>query len=143
MRSILLLSLSLATALCLTGCPTVDLGDNPPDPGICQPDRGYFETVIWPQFVAPQDPTLSCVDAAGCHRDSDGRSGFRVAVPAAGAPVDFDANYDSVVFFLNCSDPASSRLLTKPLTGVQSHAGGDMFNRGSASEQAFLQWFTP
>ncbi|HWN71723.1 MAG TPA: hypothetical protein VNM90_28995 [Haliangium sp.] len=133
----------LAAPLCLAGCPTVDLGDNPPDPGICQPDRGYFEDVIWPQFIAPSNPDDSCVDAPGCHRVNDGRSGFRVSVPTGGEPVDFDGNYDSVVFFLNCSDPSSSRLFTKPLAGVQDHAGGDLFGRGDASAQAFLQWFTP
>jgi hypothetical protein len=137
------LALALAAALCLTGCPTVDLGDNPPDPGICQPDRGYFEDVIWPQFIAPQDPAASCVSAAGCHRVNDGRSGFRVDVPVGGEAVDYASNYDSVVFFLNCSDPASSRLYTKPLAGVQEHAGGDLFSAGEAPAQAFLQWFTP
>jgi hypothetical protein len=134
---------ALAATLALAGCPTVDLGDNPPDPGICQPDRGYFEDVIWPQFIAPQNAADSCVNAAGCHRVNDGRSGFRVNVPTGGEPVDFSGNYDSVVFFLNCSDPASSRLFTKPLAGVQEHAGGDLFSAGEAPAQAFLEWFDP
>lgn len=141
MRSIILLSLSPVAVLCLAGCPTVDLGDNPPDPGLCQPDRGYFEDVIWPQFIAPADAASSCVSAAGCHRVNDGRSGFRVNVPAGGGAVDFAGNYDSTVFFLNCSDPASSRLFTKPLAGVQEHAGGDIFGAGDAQAQAFLDWF--
>lgn len=141
MRSALLFSFSAAFALLSTGCPTVDLGDIPPDPGQCRPDQAYFEDVIWPEFLAPADPALSCVDAVGCHRDSDGRSGFRVSVPAAGEPVNYNRNYDSVVFFLNCNDPAASRLLTKPISGVLDHAGGDMFGPGSESAEIFLQWF--
>ncbi|WP_045118884.1 hypothetical protein [Haliangium ochraceum] len=125
----------------LAGCPTVDLGDTPPDPGQCRPDRGYFEDVIWPSYIAPDDAALSCVDAAGCHRDSDGRSGFRVRVPRAGEAVDFSSNYDSVVFFLNCSDPGASRMLTKPQSGLVDHAGGDIFAGNSASAEAFLDWF--
>jgi hypothetical protein len=140
MRCISLCFLSAAAALCLAGCPTVDLGDTPPDPGQCRPDRGYFEDVIWPQFIAPADAELSCVDAVGCHRANDGRSGFRVSVPSGGA-IDFDANYDSVVFFLNCTDPAASRLLTKPMSGVQEHAGGNLFAPGDPAVDVFLQWF--
>jgi hypothetical protein len=141
MRCISLCLLSAVAVLSLAGCPTVDLGDTPPDPGQCQPDRGYFDEVIWPQFIAPQDAALSCVDAVGCHRSNDGRSGFRVSVPSGGGPVDFSGNYDSVVFFLNCNDPASSRLLTKPMSGAQEHAGGNLFDPGDPAVEAFLQWF--
>lgn len=138
MRCISLCLLTAAAALCLVGCPTVDLGDTPPDPGQCRPDRGYFDDVIWPQLIAPEDPERSCVDAVGCHRANDGRSGFRVSVPGDN---NLDGNYDSVVFFLNCNDPAASRLLTKPMSGVQEHAGGNLFAPGDPVVDAFLQWF--
>lgn len=137
MRCISLCLLSAAAALCLAGCPTVDLGDTPPDPGQCRPDRAYFDEVIWPQFIAPDNPELSCVDAVGCHRSNDGRSGFRVNVSGD----DLTANYDSVVFFLNCNDPVASRLLTKPMSGVQEHAGGNLFALDDPAVEIFLQWF--
>ncbi len=138
----LVVSVAALAAALLAGCPTVDLGDTPPDPGQCRPDFAYFQTVVWDQYIAPADAELSCVDAVGCHRDGDGRSGFRVALPAGDAPVDYRGNYDRVVFFLNCNDPASSRLLTKPISGVIDHAGGDLFGPGSEAEAAFLDWFS-
>ncbi|WP_428261839.1 hypothetical protein [Haliangium sp.] len=140
-RSVAFAGMTLA-ALVSTGCPTVDLGDVPPDPGQCRPDFAYFRDVVWPEYIAPQDPDRSCVDAVGCHRANDGRSGFRMSVAQGGQGVDFQANYDGVVFFLNCNDPSASRLLTKPLTGVLDHAGGDLFAPGSASETVFLDWFS-
>lgn len=123
-----------------SGCPTLDLGEAPPDPGTCRPDPVYYSDVIWPEFIAPADDNLSCVSASGCHAADDGRSSFRVNTDT---PVDHDANYTIVTRFLNCGSPDSSSLLTKPLGGVDSHGGGDLFSSGSNSEQVFLQWFNP
>ncbi len=131
-----------ATVLAAAGCPTVDLGDNPPDPGQCRPDMAYFETVIWSEFIDTGDPATSCVDTAGCHRDSDGRSAFRVVLPPTDQPVDFRANYARVVPFLNCGAPEASVLLAKPLRGVSTHAGGDPVQPGSDEERIFLEWFS-
>lgn len=134
--------------LCLlssAGCPTVDLGDVPPDPGQCRPDPGYFRDVIWGGYLAPADEMRSCVSQAGCHRTGDGRSALRLSVPPAGMPdaVDHDANYAVVTRFLNCGSPAASSLLSKPIGGVDPHGGGDMFAAGSEPETLFLQWFGP
>lgn len=138
-RRSLLIPLALAV---LAGCPTVDLGDVPPDPGQCRPDRAYFRDVVWPQFIAPADPARSCVDAVGCHRQDDGRSGLRLVMPPAGSDqVDYDRNYDAVVPFLNCGDPTSSTMLSKPMSGIDSHAGGDLFDPGSEPAQLFEAWF--
>lgn len=133
----------LALVALLAGCPTVDLGDVPPDPGQCRPDRAYFRDVIWPELLAPADPMRSCVDAAGCHRRDDGRSALRLTVPADGQldQVDYDRNYDAVVPFLNCGAPESSSLLTKPLSGIDSHAGGDLFDPNSEPDTRFQMWF--
>ena len=120
------------------GCPTLDLGEAPPDPGTCRPDPGYYRDVIWPDYLAPADPALSCVVEAGCHDAANGRSSFRVSTVE---PIDHDANYQVVTRFLNCGSPEASSMLTKPIGGVDSHGGGDLFNSGSMSETTFLDWF--
>lgn len=129
--------IAVVIALTSTGCPTVDLGDEPPDPGQCRPDPGYYETVIWPEFLAPADPQLSCVGEAQCHRADNGTSGFRLETD----PVDHNDNYNSVIRRLNCGTPEASRLLTRPAAGVDTHGGGDMFELTSPQAQIFLDWF--
>ena len=116
----------------------MDLGETPVAPGACRPSRAYFETVIWPEFLAPADDSLSCVNAAGCHRRADGRSSFRLAVD----PVDNNANYEVSTRFLNCGSVAASSLLTKPLSGVDAHGGGDLFGSGDAAFTTFTDWFS-
>lgn len=119
------------------GCPTVDLGDTPVSPGSCRPDPAYYRDVIWPEFIAPGDASRSCVAAAGCHRIEDGRSALRLATD----PVDEARNYDNFTRFLNCGAPEASAALTKPLSGVDPHGGGDLFAPGSDPETTFLAWF--
>ena len=130
----------LALALCsvlATGCPTVDLGETPAEPGSCRPDRAYFENTMWPEFFAPADEARSCVDEAACHRIEDGRSALRFETN----PLDQNRNYDVVTRFLNCGAPEASSALTKPLDGVDPHGGGELFGAGSAPEETFLEWF--
>lgn len=136
-RLLILLSLAGLTGL---GCPTLDLGEPPPDPGTCRPDPAYYRDVIWPEYIAPADANLSCVSASGCHDASNGRSSFRVSTAD---PVDHPANYQIVTRFLNCGSPESSPMLTKPIGGLDSHGGGDLFTSGSNAEQVFLSWFNP
>jgi hypothetical protein len=125
----------------LAGCPTVDLGDAPPDPGQCRPDPAYFEQTLWSNYLVTANPATSCASQAGCHRREDGRSALRLELPADGEPVDFDTNYAVVTRFLNCGTPDASPLYTKPVSGVNSHGGGDLFAPGSASASVFLDWF--
>jgi len=129
---------AIASAILLSGCPTVDLGETPVSPGACRPDPAYFEDVIWPEFIDTADDTKSCVSEGGCHQLENGRSAFRVSLTT---PIDFSANYNVATRFLNCGTPSASTLLTKPLSGVDSHGGGDLLTPGSASETAFLDWF--
>ncbi|HYU15365.1 MAG TPA: hypothetical protein VEL05_04820 [Candidatus Acidoferrum sp.] len=121
-----------------TGCPTVDLGETPVSPGSCRPDPGYYREVMWPEFFAPADEARSCVAASACHRIEDGRSALRLETAD---PVDQDHNYDIVSRFLDCGAPEASSTLTKPLSGVDPHGGGDLFGPGSAPEATFLEWF--
>ena len=129
-------------ALCLlplAACPTVDLGETPVSPGACRPDPAYFEDVIWPEFIDTGDAQTSCVVEGGCHQLENGRSAFRVSLVE---PIDYSANYNVVSRFLNCGTPSASPLLTKPISGVDSHGGGDLFAPDSASEDVFLGWFS-
>lgn len=122
----------------LSACPTVDLGETPVSPGSCRPDPVYFEENIWPIFIDTGDMQTSCVGEGGCHQLENGRSAFRVSVAQ---PIDFTANYNVTTRFLNCGTPSASSLLTKPISGVGSHGGGDLFAPGSANETIFLDWF--
>jgi hypothetical protein len=137
MRPATMAVLCFALAL-LGGCPTVDLGDQPPDPGVCRPDMQYFHDVIWPQYLAPADPAKSCVANTGCHQIATGRSALRLQT----MPVDDIQNYQTAIRFLNCGTPEASRLLTYPLIGGEPHGGGDVFtDPNDPAIQAFLGWF--
>ncbi|MBT8495679.1 MAG: hypothetical protein KJO07_21705 [Deltaproteobacteria bacterium] len=136
MRRILRACIALTgLAMCL-GCPTVDLGETPVAPGSCRPSRVYFDTVIWPEYLAPSTEA-SCVGDSGCHRRSDGRSSLRLTTD----PVDLGENYDVTTRFLNCGSAANSSLLTKPLSGQDAHGGGELFGSGDPAFDTFLDWF--
>jgi hypothetical protein len=122
----------------LAGCPTVDLGDQPPDPALCRPDMAYYKDHIWPEFLAPADTTRSCVSQSGCHQAATGRSALRLETN----PVDDTRNYEVVTRFLNCASPEVSPLLGKPLKGADPHGGGDLFPTTSdPAVVVFLGWF--
>jgi hypothetical protein len=129
-------TLVLVCAPALLGaCPTVDLGDQPPDPEQCRPDMQYFHDHIWPEYLAPADTAKSCVAQSGCHGDS---TAFHLRTQ----PVDDAFNYLATARELNCAMPSESPLLTKPLVGGDPHGGGDVFT--STSDPAvvvFLGWF--
>ncbi|HVV84748.1 MAG TPA: hypothetical protein VHE35_16900 [Kofleriaceae bacterium] len=134
---LLRLGLSLVTLAPLAGCPTVDLGDTPPDPGVCRPDRSYFDSTIWPMYLAPSDEAHSCVKG-GCHGDDRGVSALRLDTTE---PIDLARNYDVATRFLNCGTPEASLLYTKPLRGLENHGGGDIFTATDAQADVFRMWF--
>jgi hypothetical protein len=129
-----------ALALAVAGCPTVDLGDQPPDVGLCNPPGGmpYFMTDVWPKFLTIADTgsrKSNCTDD-GCHDLAHGM----ILDPRT--PVDFAKNYRVVQTYLNCGAPETSELLTKPLAGQDAHGGGDIFaNESDPAVQTFLGWF--
>ncbi len=130
-------AVALAALLC-TGCPTVDLGDDPVEPGVCRPDPDFFRTRVWPEFLAQPDMAKTCVGRSGCHAEADGRSALRLDNIE---PIDFTRNYQVVTRFLNCGTPDASSLYTKPLGGEDPHGGGDLVVSGDAASNVFLQWF--
>ena len=125
----------------LTGCPTVDLGQEPPPPGLCRPDIAYYQDVVWVEIIDSPDPELSCVNASGCHQRANGRSALRLITGPALTPSEHTQNYEVVTRFLNCGTPGASSLLTKPISGVDPHGGGDLFGPASATEDLFCGWF--
>jgi hypothetical protein len=126
----------------LTGCPTVDLGEDLVQPGVCRPDPTYFREEIWPNFLAPADTARSCVAASGCHAADNGRSALRLEPDPNDAQL--TDNYAVTVRFLNCASPNDSPLLTKPLAGIDTHGGGDIFpNTMDTAVMTFEGWFGP
>ena len=65
----------------------------------------------------------------GCHATEDGRSALRLraADRAALTDADWDANYDVVTRYLNCSTPSASPFITKPEAENDPHGGGDLW----------------
>lgn len=128
----------VVAALLCSSCETLDLGENPPDPGSCRPDFAYYRDTLWPEYLAAPDSALSCVTASGCHDIADGRSALRVDTSE---PVDHEFNYSVVTRFLDCASPDTSPLLLKPLSGQEEHGGGDLFDENAAVVGTFLDWF--
>jgi len=123
----------------VSGCPTIELGEEPESPTLCRPNQAYYQDVIWPDFIEiAGNDAASCTAAAGCHDIADGRSALRLSTAA---PIDHDQNYRIVIRYLNCADPGSSSMLTKPMTGIDAHGGGDLFNQTDMPRDIFLQWF--
>ena len=130
-------ALAACCLLALAGCPTVDLGDTPPDIGLCTPAKGmdYFVNNIWPMYLHPSG-AKDCAQSSGCHAMAHGLS------LSTQTPIDFTANYRVTQQYLNCGTPSASELLTKPLAGIDGHGGGDLFaDTNDPAVKVFLAWF--
>lgn len=123
-------------ALLLCGCPTVDLGDEPPAVGLCNPAGGmdYFANQIAPNFLRLADRTNGCGRSAMCHDRAHGAA-FDLANPMS------TANYVLAKNYLDCGQPRQSQLLTKPLAGEDGHGGGDLIQPNGAEMMVFMGWF--
>jgi hypothetical protein len=132
-------ALRVCCLFALAGCPTVDLGEEPPDIGACIPNGGmdYFQNTIWPVVLHPADATKDCAKS-GCHQAPGGAGGLGFST---NVPADFVEDYQAAQHELNCTTPTASLLLTKPLAGVDGHGGGDIFTMSDPQYQAFLNWF--
>jgi hypothetical protein len=138
LRRLCIACMWLSAVSLLAACPTVDLGDQPPVPGDCQPDPVMFRDEIWPMALSTGDDATTCVKA-NCHSQATGRSGLRL-IENPITQADHDANYDSVTRYLNCAAPESSRLVTKPLTGIDGHGGGDLWTSGTEPVLTVEEW---
>jgi hypothetical protein len=124
------------SALLVCGCPTVDLGDEPPAAGLCNPAGGmeYFAQEIVPNFLRLADRTNGCGRSAMCHDRAHGVA-FDLDSPMS------TANYILAKNYLDCGQPRHSQLLTKPLAGEDGHGGGDLFELSSPEVTVFMGWF--
>ncbi|HEY5948179.1 MAG TPA: hypothetical protein VIV40_21935 [Kofleriaceae bacterium] len=122
----------------LCGCPTVDLGDNPPDIGLCNPLKGfpYFQNEIVPKYLKLSDAANGCGRDGGCHNRAHGLAFDLTPANLAGA-----SNYRVAQQYLDCGAWRQSPLLTKPLAGEDGHGGGDLIQDGSAEMAVFKGWF--
>jgi hypothetical protein len=129
----------------LTACPTVDLGDNPTDLGVCIPAGGidYFRDEIWTKYVR-HGGAMACTQTGGCHNEAGGNElAFKTQgcnFSDANDPC-WTFNYRHVQNFLSCATPSESELMVKPLAGRTAHGGGDLVQTGDAAYMAFLAWF--
>jgi hypothetical protein len=125
----------------LCGCPTVDLGDDPPDIGRCNPTLGlpYFESDIVSKYLKLSDRTSGCGRDGSCHDRAHGLA-FDLSNFSPGSAAML-TNYRVAQQYLNCGQPRQSALLTKPLAGEDGHGGGDLIQNGSAEMMTFLSWF--
>jgi hypothetical protein len=128
----------LAWVVLLCGCPTVDLGDDPPDIGLCNPPKGiaYFESDIVPKYLKLSDAANGCGRDGGCHNRAHGAAFDLTPANLAGP-----SNFRIAEQYLNCGQPRQSPLLTKPLAGEEGHGGGDLVQNGSTEMMTFLGWF--
>ena len=135
----LLASIVLFALVCV-GCPTLDLGEAPVPPVSCNPDKAYFRESIWPEFLNAPDST-NCVAEEGCHGSTDGFSVLRLEIAGASEIAVQDRNYEAVRRFVNCGSPDQSPVRTKPLAGVDSHSGDELFAPDSPHDLVFRGWF--
>ena len=131
--------MSRALACCmvlLCGCPTVDLGDDPPGVGTCAPTQGllYFQNEIVPKYLKLEDRTNGCGRSSACHDRAHGLA-LDLSQPTS------MQNYRLSLNYTNCGQPRQSQMLTKPLAGEDGHGGGDLVQNGSNEMMTFLMWF--
>ena len=126
------------SVMLLCGCPTVDLGDDPPAVGLCNPTGGitYFQNEIVPNYLKLADSNNGCGRDGACHNRAHG-----AAFDLTPANIASNANYRVALQYLNCGQPRQSQLLTKPLAGEDGHGGGDLIQNGSTEMMKFLMWF--
>jgi hypothetical protein len=101
--------------------------------------QAYFDAMIWPNYLAiqsPVDSTHSCLDH-NCHGNNSfaGGMGFDTSNPTS------PNNYRIAQGEIECSVPTASRLLTKPLAGIEGHDGGDLIRMSDPEYTTFLNWF--
>lgn len=134
------LSLTFCSLLLLTSCKKVENQENV---GVQTLSLSVFETQVNPIFDL--DIGGRTCASSGCHATPGGSGGAFIIFPnAAGDATKIAGNFNSAKSFANLVDPAQSKLLLEPLTGifssVGSHAGGDIFTLGDANYTIIFNW---
>lgn len=137
----------LLLGVCLSGCGTVDLGDNfvPPDLML---DEDFFFCRIQPEVLSRQScASGSAADGGGCHA---ARSALRLdpmaemETPTCDGdtliglpPASYETNLEAIRFTVQ-SDPASSPLYRRPLN-LDSHPR-EIFDAASPEADLISTW---
>lgn len=123
----------------LTGCKKVENKENT---GVQTLSYTTYTASVNAVFDA--DIGGKTCSASGCHNISGGSGGSFKIYANATTTAQLTANFISAKSFANLVDPASSKLLLEPLTGifssVGSHAGGDIFTSGDANYTIIFNW---
>jgi hypothetical protein len=145
-RSGLLLPLFAAAALALTAvaCETVDLGEPPADINACRPSQQFFIDEIWPNFLSKDYGGKHCYDST-CHGalapnalDLTDPMSVMGTIPLMGV---WATNYMTVTEEMNCSNVASSKLLTYP-SGINVHGGGKLIEPDGPEALLIKMWIS-
>ncbi len=138
-RNAVLLSFIVYSLLFLTSCKQVENKENT---GV--------QTLSYTTFTGSVNAVFDAniggktCSATGCHNISGGSGGSFKIYANATTTSELTANFISAKSFANLVDPASSKLLLEPLTGifssVGSHAGGDIFTKGDANYTIIFNW---
>lgn len=132
--------LALCSLFTITGCKDVQNQENT---GVQTLSQSVFESQVNPIFDA--DIGGKTCASSGCHATPGGSGGSFIIFPnAAGDPFKLAGNFNAAKGFANLVDPAQSKLLLEPLTGifssVGSHAGGDIFTQGDPNYTIIYNW---
>jgi hypothetical protein len=142
----LLLPLFAAAALGLSGaaCDTVELGEPPADINACRPSQQFFIAEIWPNFLAKDYGGKHCYDST-CHGalapnalDLTDPMSVMGTIPLMGV---WATNYMTVTEEMNCSNVASSKLLTYP-GGINVHGGGKLIEPDGPEATLIKMWIS-
>ncbi len=129
----------LYSLLTLTSCKQVENKENT---GVQTLSYSTYTASVNAVFDA--DIGGKTCSASGCHNINGGSGGSFKIYANATTTAQLTANFISAKSFANLVDPASSKLLLEPLTGifssVGSHAGGDIFTNGDANYTIIFNW---
>jgi len=134
-----LLGFALINLFLLTSCKQVENKENTGVQTLSYSTYTASVNAIFDATIAGR----TC-SASGCHNITGGSGGSFKIYANATTTAELTANFISAKSFANLVDPAQSKLLLEPLTGifssVGSHAGGDIFTNGDANYTIIFNW---
>ena len=140
---LLLLLAAAAPALTIAACETVELGEPPADINACRPSQQFFIDEIWPNFLAKDYAGKHCYDST-CH-GALAPNALDLTVPTSAGTIplmgDWATNYMTVTEEMNCSNVASSKLLTYP-SGINVHGGGKVIEPDGPEATLIKMWIS-
>jgi hypothetical protein len=138
-----------AVGLCTVGCEIVDPGAEVGVANRCVLSASFYVERIVPEYIDRH----GCADEAGCHRDGDANSIFRLLdtsgvltplpdEPLGSWPAAWQENFQTTTAQISDCDVAElAPLYSEPAGGATlEHGGGDLFSPGGAELELIQQW---